>query len=59
MNSHMCSLRNQEDIEWGVQKAGEKLGFKGRICIVDAEWKAERVEREGMVPENRLWDDLP
>lgn len=58
MNCHMCSSRNQEDIEWGVQKTGEKLGFKGRICVVDAERKAERVEREGMVAENRPWGDL-
>lgn len=33
MNSYMCSLRNQEDIEWGVQQTGENLSFKGKdLC---------------------------
>lgn len=30
-------MRNQEDIEWGVQQTGENLGFKGRICVVDSD----------------------
>lgn len=50
----MCSLRNQEDIEWGVQQTGENLGFQGRICVVDADLGERLREWRGRA-ENRPW----
>lgn len=50
-------LRYQEDIGWGVQQTRENVGFKQRICVVDADL-GERLkggEREGVVPRSRPW----